>query len=85
MTCLYRCGNACDHPVPNPSGNTYFGDLVAGEVSRRGVMRAGGVTPWGTILSGEENFNQYFVGAETSAGDAKTRFNRYGVDTVNRY
>ncbi len=46
---------------------------------------AGGVTPWGTILSGEENFNQYFVGAETSTGDAKTRFNRYGIDTVNRY
>ncbi|GIF65612.1 hypothetical protein Ais01nite_36470 [Asanoa ishikariensis] len=46
---------------------------------------AGGVTPWGTILSGEENFNQYFVGAETSTGDAKARFNRYGIDTVNRY
>ena len=21
MTCLYRCGNACDHPVPNTSDN----------------------------------------------------------------
>ncbi|MFF5230550.1 PhoX family protein [Dactylosporangium sp. NPDC000521] len=46
---------------------------------------AGGVTPWGTILSGEENFNQYFVGAETAVEPAKTRFNRYGIDTVNRY
>ncbi|MET7394805.1 PhoX family phosphatase [Dactylosporangium sp. NPDC005572] len=46
---------------------------------------AGGVTPWGTILSGEENFNQYFVGAETSTGADKDRFNRYGIDTVNRY
>ncbi|GAB7040893.1 MULTISPECIES: PhoX family protein [Catenuloplanes] len=43
MTCLYRCGNACDHPVPNESGNEYFGDLVSGEVSRRGVMRAGAI------------------------------------------
>ncbi|WP_328340849.1 PhoX family protein [Micromonospora sp. NBC_00421] len=43
MTCLYRCGNACDHPVPNTSDNTYFGDLVEGEVSRRGVVRAGAV------------------------------------------
>jgi uncharacterized protein len=43
MTCMYRCGNACDHPVPNESGNEYFGDLVSGEVSRRGVMRAGAI------------------------------------------
>ncbi|SBT53985.1 PhoX family protein [Micromonospora narathiwatensis] len=43
MTCLYRCGNACDHPVPNPSDNPYFGDLVEAEVSRRGVVRAGAV------------------------------------------
>ncbi|HZE40610.1 MAG TPA: PhoX family phosphatase [Stackebrandtia sp.] len=40
MTCRYKCGNACDHPVENPSDNTYFGDLVA---SRRGLLRAGGV------------------------------------------
>ncbi len=43
MTCLYRCGNACDHPVPNTSDNAYFGDLVSAEVSRRGVVRAGAV------------------------------------------
>ncbi len=49
MTCLYRCGNACDHPVPNRSDNTYFGDLLAGEVSRRGVVRAGAV---GALLAG---------------------------------
>ncbi|MGC4853696.1 PhoX family protein [Micromonospora sp. DT4] len=43
MTCLYRCGNACDHPVPNTSDNAYFGDVVDAEVSRRGVVRAGAV------------------------------------------
>ncbi|MGK5522848.1 phosphatase, partial [Micromonospora sp. URMC 107] len=43
MTCLYRCGNACDHPVPNTSDNAYFGDVVKAEVSRRGVVRAGAV------------------------------------------
>ncbi|MFC7549089.1 PhoX family protein [Plantactinospora sp. GCM10030261] len=41
MTCLYRCGNACDHPVPNQSDNPYLGDLVSAEMSRRGVVRAG--------------------------------------------
>lgn len=35
---------------------------------------AGGTTPWGTILSGEENFQGYFVGNSTSAGDK-----RYGI------
>ncbi|MGN9914643.1 PhoX family protein [Phytohabitans sp. LJ34] len=43
MTCMYRCGNACDHPVPNESDNPYFGDVVQTEVSRRGVVRAGAV------------------------------------------
>ncbi|RKN24030.1 PhoX family phosphatase [Micromonospora musae] len=43
MTCLYRCGNACDHPVPNTSENEYFGDVVNAEISRRGVVRAGAV------------------------------------------
>ncbi|CAM3347072.1 PhoX family protein [Stackebrandtia soli] len=39
-TCRFRCGNACDHPVPNTSTNTYFGDLAA---SRRNLLRAGSV------------------------------------------
>jgi secreted PhoX family phosphatase len=43
MTCLYRCGNACDHPVPNKSDNPYLGDVVNAEMSRRGVVRAGAV------------------------------------------
>jgi secreted PhoX family phosphatase len=41
MTCLYRCGNACDHPVPNRSGNEYLGDIVNAALSRRGVFQAG--------------------------------------------
>ncbi|MEB2526904.1 PhoX family protein [Kocuria rosea] len=34
---------------------------------------AGGTTPWGTVLSGEENFNQYFKGN----GSAEQK--RYGI------
>ncbi|MCA1654887.1 MAG: PhoX family phosphatase [Pseudonocardiaceae bacterium] len=40
---------------------------------------AGGVTPWGTILSGEENFNQYYANAEQVTDPvAKARYSRYG-------
>ncbi|QRN79866.1 MAG: PhoX family phosphatase, partial [Nocardiopsis sp. BM-2018] len=35
---------------------------------------AGGMTPWGTILSGEENFHQYFVGAPATEANS-----RYGL------
>jgi secreted PhoX family phosphatase len=35
---------------------------------------SGGVTPWGTMLSGEENFNGYFVGKGGS-----TEESRYGI------
>ncbi|MGD7733740.1 PhoX family protein [Propionibacteriaceae bacterium G57] len=34
---------------------------------------AGGTTPWGTVLSGEENFNQYFKGSGTA------QQGRYGI------
>ncbi|RJQ88822.1 PhoX family protein [Amycolatopsis panacis] len=42
ITCEYRCGNACAHEAPNPSGNEYFGDIAKG-VSRRGAFKAGAV------------------------------------------
>ncbi|MEU4740720.1 PhoX family phosphatase [Actinosynnema sp. NPDC023658] len=41
---------------------------------------SGGVTPWGTILSGEENFNQYFANAGSVTDPAaKARLARYGL------
>lgn len=48
---------------------------------------AGGVTPWGTILSGEENFNGYFANGD-KAEDPKSRLKRYGLTegtTANRW
>ena len=49
----------------DPTGRTILGTLG---------NCAGGTTPWGTILSGEENFNGYFVAPGTSAEDK-----RYGL------
>jgi uncharacterized protein len=42
----------------------------------RGTMNncSGGTTPWGTVLSGEENFDQYFVAAGVDEREA-----RYGL------
>ncbi|EOM76878.1 hypothetical protein Rrhod_1791 [Rhodococcus rhodnii LMG 5362] len=42
---------------------------------------SGGVTPWGTVLSGEENFNQYFANAESVTDErAAKRLSRYGIE-----
>ncbi|ADI08604.1 hypothetical protein SBI_05484 [Streptomyces bingchenggensis BCW-1] len=43
LTCRYRCGDACFHEVPNTSDNAYIGDVIAGALSRRSVLRAGAV------------------------------------------
>ncbi len=40
LTCVFRCGNACARPAPNPTDNEYFGDIVARQLSRRGMLRA---------------------------------------------
>lgn len=58
-------GSSLTTTVEDPSGR-----LIKGTLGNC----AGGTTPWGTILSGEENFQGYFVGHGTSAGDK-----RYGI------
>ena len=55
----------------DPTGTRVFGTMN---------NCAGGVTPWGTILSGEENFHQYFANADSVTDPvARERLARYGV------
>ncbi|WAB80992.1 PhoX family phosphatase [Microcella daejeonensis] len=42
---------------------------------------AGGTTPWGTILSGEENFNGYFVASASSPERARYGFSESPTST----
>ena len=42
---------------------------------------SGGLTPWGTILSGEENVDQYFAGGEEVEDEkVKAHLKRYGIE-----
>ena len=41
-TCHYKCGNACDSPVPNQTDNPTIGDVVQLAFSRRNLLKAAG-------------------------------------------
>ena len=72
-------GPATGHPLmrtgADPSGTRILGTLN---------NCAGGVTPWGTILTGEENIYNYFRGkaADASIGELHQR---YGIAGRGRY
>ncbi len=52
MTCLFKCGNACDHPVPNQTDNPHIQDEIVKAVGRRSVLRGGAVTAGALIVGG---------------------------------
>lgn len=53
----------------------------------RGMLNncAGGNTPWGTVLTAEENFNQYFGGQAAEDGPQREAYRRYGIQKEAGY
>jgi len=62
MTCLFKCGNACDHEVPNPTDNETIRQVVETAVGRRSVLR-GTAVGTGALVVGA-------TGALAAAGPA---------------
>ncbi|GIW09977.1 MAG: dTDP-glucose 4,6-dehydratase [Dehalococcoidia bacterium] len=82
-TPIQLTGPAAGHPwlvtSADPTGSWVLGTLN---------NCAGGKTPWGTVLSGEENFNGYFDNAGRLPADDPRRasLQRYGIPTgLGRY
>lgn len=46
---------------------------------------AGGNTPWGTVLTAEENFNGYFGGTVAGTGPQGAMHRRYGINRNSQY
>jgi secreted PhoX family phosphatase len=52
MTCQFKCGNACDQPVPNQSANPEMADIVATAIARRSVLKGSAVGAGALVIGG---------------------------------
>lgn len=68
-------GNSRMHTGADPAGQTILGTLG---------NCAGGTTPWGTVLTAEENFFGYFIGDAAKGPETSAR-KRYRIDGRGRY
>lgn len=52
MTCHYRCGDACDQPIPNTSDTGHIRDEITRALGRRSLLRGAAVGAGGLALGG---------------------------------
>ncbi|XBQ17281.1 MAG: PhoX family phosphatase [Oceanicaulis sp.] len=73
-TPMVATGPAAGHPRLQTSADP-TGRAISGTINNC----AGGITPWGTYLMAEENFNGYFLGALPDGHPETANHARYGV------
>jgi secreted PhoX family phosphatase len=52
MTCLFRCGNACDHPEPNQSGHGHIQQEITRALQRRSVLKGAAIGSGALVVGG---------------------------------
>jgi hypothetical protein len=72
MTCRYRCGDACDQPIPNQTAHEHIQDVVAGAIRRRSVLR-GAALGAGALAVGGVTTQPVSAAAEPSLAEAAAR------------
>ncbi len=78
-TAMRVSGPAAGHPRMSTRADV-TGTRVIGTLNNC----AGGVTPWGTILTAEENLQNYFIG-DAGKGREAAAWKRYGINGRGRY
>jgi secreted PhoX family phosphatase len=80
MTCFFRCGNACDHPEPNRSGNGHVQDEITTALRRRAVLQGAAAGSGALVLGGAAGG---VLGAPAAAAPGVPRAGRGDLATAS--